>query len=229
MQQKNKVQIRLNQVYNNFIEKELSRNQWLSDETVNLAQVLLHKKFPLTNGFEDTTLGNLRQFSVQKNNFIQIIHDHNHWVTIYSDSVAEKSIIYLCDSLQKSELSRNTSRLVCFICHSFKPEIKIISRPVQQQLNGFDCGVYAIAYTTDIAFDRHPASLSHDRQEMRKHLLLWLQRGDLEPFPNSSKRTKRGKSITHRVQFYCHCRVLFCNSDLDVDKGLFIATCAACN
>ena len=100
---------------------------------------------------------------------------------------------------------------------------------MQQQLNGFDCGVYAIAYTTDIAFDRHPASLSHDRQEMRKHLLLWLQRGDLEPFPNSSKRTKRGKSITHRVQFYCHCRVPFCNSDLDVDKGLFIATCAACN
>ena len=66
MQQKNKVKIRLN-----------------SDETINLAQVLLHKKFPLTNGFEDTTLGNLSQFSVPKNNFIQIIHDHNHWVTIY--------------------------------------------------------------------------------------------------------------------------------------------------
>ena len=110
MQQKNKVKIRLNQVYNNFIEKELTSTQWLSDETINLAQVLLHKKFPLTNGFEDTILGNLRQFLVQKNNFIQIIHDHNHWVTIYSDSVAEKSIIYLCDSLQKADLSKNISR-----------------------------------------------------------------------------------------------------------------------
>ena len=100
MQQNNKVKIRLNQVYNNFIEKELPSNQWLSDETINLAQLLLHKKFPLTNGSEHTTLGNLRQFSVQKNDFIQVIHDHNHWVTIYSDSVAEKSIIYLCDSLQ---------------------------------------------------------------------------------------------------------------------------------
>ena len=66
MQQKNKVKIRLN-----------------SDETINLAQVLLHKNFPLTNGFEDTKLGNLSQFSVPKNNFIQIIHDHNHWITIY--------------------------------------------------------------------------------------------------------------------------------------------------
>ena len=59
MQQKNKLKICFNQVYNNFIEKELSSNQWLSGETINLVQVLLNKKLPLTNGFEDTTLGNL--------------------------------------------------------------------------------------------------------------------------------------------------------------------------
>ena len=119
----------MNQVYNNFIEKELPSNQWLSDETINLAQVLSHKKFPLTNGFEDTTLGNLRMFAGQKNNFIQIIHDHNHWVTIHSESVAEKSIIYLCDSLQKSELSKNILRLVCSTCHSSESEIKVINKP----------------------------------------------------------------------------------------------------
>ena len=66
VQQKNKLKIRFNQVHNNFIEKELSSNQWLSDETINLTKVLLHKKFPVSNGFEDTTLGNLRLFSVQK-------------------------------------------------------------------------------------------------------------------------------------------------------------------
>ena len=99
VQQKNKLKICFNQIYNNFIERELSSDLRLSDKTINLTQVLLHKKFPFANGFEDTAFGNLRQFSVQKNNFIQIIHDHNHWVTIYSDSVAEKSFLYLCDSL----------------------------------------------------------------------------------------------------------------------------------
>ena len=131
-----------------------------------LAQVLLHKKFPLTNGFEDTTLDNFRQFSVQKSNFIQIIHDHNDWVTIYSDSVAEKSIIYLCDSLQKSEVSKYISRVLCSIWQSFESKMKRSSKPVQQHLNGFDCGVYAIAYATNIiAFDRDLAGLSYDRQE----------------------------------------------------------------
>ena len=64
--QKNKLKIRFKQVHTNFIEKELSSNQWLSDETINLTKVLLHKIFPVSNGFEDTTLGNLRLFSVQK-------------------------------------------------------------------------------------------------------------------------------------------------------------------
>ena len=32
----------------------------------------------------------------------------------------------------------------------------------------------------------------------------------------------------HSVQLYCRCRIPFFNSDPDVDKGLFMATCAAC-
>ena len=47
--------------------------------------------------------------------------------------------------------------------------------------------VYAIAYATNIAFDKDPASLSYDQQEMRKHLLRFLQRGDLEPFQIPAK------------------------------------------
>lgn len=101
-QRKNNVKILLNQAYNNFIKKELSSNQWFSDETISLPQILLHKKFPLPNGFEDATLVNLKQPSkkvsvVQKNNFVLIIHDNNHCVTMHSDSAADKSIIYFCD------------------------------------------------------------------------------------------------------------------------------------
>ena len=107
--------------------------------------------------------------------------------------------------------------------------MKTISKPVQQHLNGFDCGVYVIAYATDIAFDRDPFSLSYDRQEMRKYLLRCLQRGVLELFSNSSQRSKRGKSITHRDKLYCHCQMPFFNSDPDTDKDLFMATCSACN
>ena len=74
----------------------------------------------------------------------------------------EKSIIYFRDSLQKSELSKYISGLVCSIRHRSEFEIKIIGKPVQQQLNEFDCGVYVIACVTDIAIGRDPASLYYD-------------------------------------------------------------------
>ena len=39
---------------------------------------------------------------------------------------------------------------------------------MQQHLNGFDCDVYAIAYATDIPFDRDPASQEMGKWERRK-------------------------------------------------------------
>ena len=110
-----RTKIRTTQSYNNFIRRQLSSNEWLSDETINLAQYLLHKQFPITKGFEDTTLGKLQQFSAQKNRFIQIIHDNNHWVAIYADSDSDKLIVYLCDSLQQSQVSEVVIKQICRI------------------------------------------------------------------------------------------------------------------
>ena len=53
--------------------------------------------------------------------------------------------------------------------------------------------------------------------------------GWFRSIPKFHKKNKRGKSITHRVQMYYHCQIPFFNSDPDVDKALFMATCAACN
>ena len=61
---------RLNQKFNNTIHNEIIQNKWLSDESINLAQTILFKNFPLISGFEDTTLGPLNMFSVQTGEFV---------------------------------------------------------------------------------------------------------------------------------------------------------------
>ena len=81
--------VRVSQSLNNFIVKQLSSKDWLSDETINFSQGLLYNRFPLTKGFQDTSLGILKQYSIQKNGFIQIVHDKNHWVTIHADPETE--------------------------------------------------------------------------------------------------------------------------------------------
>ena len=77
--------VRVSVSLNSFIVKQLSSKDWLSDKTINFSQRLLYIWFLLTKGFEDTSLGILKQYSIQKNEFIQIIHDKNHWVTIHAD------------------------------------------------------------------------------------------------------------------------------------------------
>ena len=41
-------------------------------------------------GFEDTPLGILKQYSIQKNQFIQNIYDKNHWETIQADRATDE-------------------------------------------------------------------------------------------------------------------------------------------
>ena len=55
----------------------------LNDALINKAQTLLHEQFPGVGGLEDTTLGPIFMFSVQKGEFVQVLHDENiHWVCI---------------------------------------------------------------------------------------------------------------------------------------------------
>ena len=125
----------------------------------------------------------MHQFSVQKNGlFIQIIHDNNHWVTIYADSDSDKSIVYLCDLLQKSQVSEVVIKQICRIRNCNSTTIKIISRPVQQQLNDFDCEVYALAYATNLANNIDPTNRSYETQIIRYHLSRCFERASIKPF-----------------------------------------------
>ena len=86
---------RVNQKFNNAIHNEIIQNKWLSDESINLAQTILFKNFPLISGFEDTTLGPLNMFSVQTGEFVQVLHKNNHWVTVSSPTESVTSVMYL--------------------------------------------------------------------------------------------------------------------------------------
>ena len=79
----------------------------MSDETINLSQGLLYNRFRLTKGFEDTSLGMLKQYSIQENEFIQVILDKNHWVAIHADPETDVSTVHLYDSIQKAKVSNS--------------------------------------------------------------------------------------------------------------------------
>ena len=46
-------------------------------------------QYPSWNGFEDTTLEAIRQYSHHKKNFIEILYSDHHWTTVCGKSLNE--------------------------------------------------------------------------------------------------------------------------------------------
>lgn len=61
--------------------------------------------------------------------------------------------------------------------------VEITSMPVQQQQNGSDCGIFAIAFSTCIVFYLDPRDMTFDIPRMRPHLSQCLKDGIITPFP----------------------------------------------
>ena len=62
--------------------------------------------------------------------------------------------------------------------------------PVQQQLNAFDCGVFAVAFATDLVYGKDPAVQYYDTIKIRNDFLHSLQSRVTTPFPTRNKITK---------------------------------------
>ena len=65
------------------------------------------------------------------------------------------------------------------LVHSFQ---KLEYAPCQQQTNGSDCRVFAIAFATALVFGSNPQNLNFDIAKMRPHLVACLRAGQMSQF-----------------------------------------------
>ena len=111
------------------------------------------------------------------------------------------------NSLKKKHISKDvTSQRASYAYHP-APQLKILSKSVQQQGNGVDRGVYAIAFATSLAYGSNPEKESYDKKKIRPHLVECLKIGKLTPFPTITGEVVRCNTATSNVELYCLCRV----------------------
>ena len=79
----------------------------------------------------------------------------------------------------------------------------ILSR-VQQQLNGVDCGVFAIAFAADILNGFAEIGKRFDVGKMRSHLLKCLEGEEFTLFPRSHKHTNLSKGYINLRRHLLH-------------------------
>ena len=155
----------------------------LTDLEFNLAQQLLKSQFDNLNGLQSTLLQE-KVITVTKSelqNKLQVIFckERQHWIVATTINCNENEVkVY--DSLF-SFLDQDSSQMVqkLFACGNVNPSIKMMHCPKQKGVK--DCGVYAIATATALAFGFKSAVLREDK--MRSHLVDCFNRQHMSPFP----------------------------------------------
>ena len=68
-----------------------------------------------------------------------------------------------------------------------------------------DCGLFAAAYCTTLAFGQNPSSFVYDQSALRKHLINCLEAQRIEPFPTIRERRIVIANLIS-IDVFCYCR-----------------------
>ena len=170
--------------------EEIVMGRKLPDIHITFAQDLLKCQFENVNGLECTLLQSKDSVLTEETarNKLQIFHDRgDHWIVasnvlnVESGQVAVYDSVYCClDPITKEAIINK------FKVNSGKPpEVKVIK--FQKQKGSSDCGVFAIAAITVVAFGQEPSMSKFDQEKMRPHLLTCFQNKKMMPFPTVEK------------------------------------------
>ena len=157
----------------------------LSDSHIAASQKILKNWFPHLNGLE-STLSQLKKCAVTEDkvkNALQIIHclQQHHWVLASTVNSAPSEVLVM-DSVYK-KLDQETQQTICnvFQFSASRPTIRLIK--TQKQKGSKDCGVFAIAFATTIAFGHNPTKQLFRQELMRAHLVHCLNIKQFSVFP----------------------------------------------
>ena len=217
---------------NHFLD--FTTTGWLNDTHMEYFCALMRTQFPhiiCHDTFDYQVLAGFPPAKGKK--FIQIVHSGtDHWAVLTNQGVSEEnsnSQVIVYDSLV--QLQGKTKCLVkpaveWQACQLLKrgtdphPEpIVVHTFPCQQQNNGYDCGVFALANAISLAFNLKPEEISYT-ENMRTELLEMLLNGILTPLKTISQHTFTRNTIVanmhvnvelsrmqKRIEGICYCRM----------------------
>ena len=152
----------------------------------------------------------------QGNHFVKVpsqsIQIHNtgcfHWVTTTSIQLPHSCHAKLFDSKSSGSIASSLQTQIAQIYGPNKHgNVCVEVNPVQQQDGGVDCGLFAIAFATELAYGNDPVRVSYVQSAMRDHLLLCLEQGKMELFPCSRKPATTCIRKIVSFALYCVCKL----------------------
>lgn len=149
-------------------------------------------RHPEVNGFQSTCFKqNIKHFKKIDKDMVQILHrgsiKSGHWFTI-STLGCQEGNVNICDSSFR-ELDQESKVQICSILKQNGKYLK----PVQHQIGGSDCGLFAIAFAVALCFGLNPAKLIFNQECTMPYFAL--QTFSNVPFSVNINRKKKKKSF----------------------------------
>ncbi|XP_038069265.1 uncharacterized protein LOC119738441 [Patiria miniata] len=184
----------------------LTDGEWLTDNHIVAAQQLLHRQFPALEGLQEPVLGNVLQFKPIVSDGIQVIQNgSNHWVTLRK--LGEK--VKVMDS-KNMGLTRQLTHQVINLCgvvdsnndddEAGNGTLEVRLPRMHRQRGSSDCGVFAVAYATEMAFQGNPELVVYEQKRLRRHLEACLECREMKPFPKKACKERTAREIGERMQ-----------------------------
>ena len=151
-------------------------------------------------------------YDVQPREFVQILNNgRGHWLVVSTVDSLNNSPSFcevkVYDSMHSS-VNDHIKAQVASIMSTECSTIHLSFMDVQMQSRGYDCGLFAVAFVTALAFNKQPGQYLFDQQQMRKHLWKCLDRKKIEMFPVKKLRRSTAKvKSTDFVPIFCLCRM----------------------
>ena len=164
-------------------EKKLVEGGWLNDKHMEFAQCLLKQQFPSLGGLQSTLLQCRKETQKGISRGVQIVHSRgNHWIVVSTINCKQREVLVF-DSLYTS-IDESTKAIITSVFQA--PDngtLTIRYVNTQKQADTNDCGLFAIASATAIAFGSDPSNHIYHQGEMRPHLHQCFVKGLLTQFP----------------------------------------------
>ena len=183
----------------------LKKTNWLCDSEIHAGQLLLKTKFPFVDGLHDPAITDTL-VAPAISEFVQIINTGNHWVCLSTIS-CRPGTIKVHDSLFQ-RVSPIAIRHSCRLLMHTGGSILFTNEKVQKQINSSDCGLFALAFATDLCHGIDPVTQAYDQEKMRAHYVNCLDSLEMVPFPKTTRRVPYHlHNSKATVDIFCICRM----------------------
>ena len=120
-----------------------------------------------------------------------------------------KNTIRVYDSALQA-ISLETKKAACSLLRTKEGVLHFDLMNTQCQSNSNDCGLFAIAFATELVSGRDPTGCHYVENQLRQHLLQCLENHFLSSFPSRPRRVSFGGVVKSSVaeSIYCTCRMV---------------------